>query len=61
MSLLQVQDLSVIAHNAGRDVTLVDRVSFELAEGEILEIASPETFYTNPSHPRTQKFLEQIL
>ncbi len=36
MSLLQVQDLSVIANNAGRDVTLVDRVSFELAEGEIL-------------------------
>ncbi|RMO72829.1 hypothetical protein ALQ35_100431 [Pseudomonas fluorescens] len=36
MSLLQVQDLSVIAHNAGRDVTLVDRVSFDLAEGEIL-------------------------
>lgn len=36
MSLLQVQDLSVIAHNAGHDVTLVDRVSFDLAEGEIL-------------------------
>ncbi|NVZ21682.1 ABC transporter ATP-binding protein [Pseudomonas costantinii] len=36
MSLLQVQDLSVIANNAGRDVTLVDRVSFDLAEGEIL-------------------------
>jgi len=27
MSLLQVRDLSVIANNAGRDVTLVDRVS----------------------------------
>lgn len=36
MSLLQVQDLSVIANNTGRDVTLVDRVSFDLAEGEIL-------------------------
>lgn len=36
MSLLQVQDLSVIATHAGRDVTLVDRVSFDLAEGEIL-------------------------
>ena len=36
MSLLQVRDLSVIANNAGRDVTLVDRVSFDLAEGEIL-------------------------
>jgi hypothetical protein len=28
MSLLQVQDLSVIATHHGRDVTLVDRVSF---------------------------------
>jgi len=36
MSLLQVRDLSVIANNSGRDVTLVDRVSFDLAEGEIL-------------------------
>lgn len=36
MSLLQVRDLSVIANNTGRDVTLVDRVSFDLAEGEIL-------------------------
>jgi len=31
-----VRDLSVIANNSGRDVTLVDRVSFDLAEGEIL-------------------------
>ena len=36
MSLLKVRDLSVIANNAGRDITLVDRVSFDLAEGEIL-------------------------
>lgn len=36
MSLLQVQDLSVIATHHGRDVTLVDRVSFDVAEGEIL-------------------------
>ena len=34
MSLLQVRDLSVIANNAGHDVTLVDRVAFDLAEGE---------------------------
>lgn len=36
MSLLQVQDLSVIANNTGRDAMLVDRVSFDLAEGETL-------------------------
>ncbi|MCE4056757.1 ABC transporter ATP-binding protein [Pseudomonas sp. Au-Pse12] len=34
--LLQVDELSVIARSNGRDVTLVDRLSFTLAEGEIL-------------------------
>ncbi|UCZ87561.1 ABC transporter ATP-binding protein [Pseudomonas sp. L5B5] len=34
--ILRVEDLSVIAHNEGREVTLVDRLSFDLAEGEVL-------------------------
>jgi len=34
--LLRVEELSVIARNGERDVTLVDRLSFDLAEGEIL-------------------------
>ncbi|UMZ12879.1 ABC transporter ATP-binding protein [Pseudomonas sp. MPFS] len=34
--VLRVDELSVIAHDHGREVTLVDRLSFDLAEGEIL-------------------------
>ncbi|SDT21501.1 ABC transporter ATP-binding protein [Pseudomonas fuscovaginae UPB0736] len=34
--VLQVQDLSVVAHNGAAPLTLVDRLSFDLAEGEIL-------------------------
>ncbi|WP_095159355.1 ABC transporter ATP-binding protein [Pseudomonas sp. Irchel 3E13] len=34
--LLQVEDLSVIARLEGRDVAVVDRLSFSLGEGEIL-------------------------
>ena len=49
-----------VTHEMGFAREVADRIVF-MAEGEILEIASPETFYTNPSHPRTQKFLEQIL
>jgi peptide/nickel transport system ATP-binding protein len=35
-AILQVNDLSVVAHNLKGDVTLVDRVSFDLHQGEIL-------------------------
>ncbi|EFL51105.1 ABC transporter related protein [Solidesulfovibrio fructosivorans JJ]] len=49
-----------VTHEMGFAREVADRIVF-MADGEILEIASPETFYTNPSHPRTQKFLEQIL
>lgn len=34
--VLQVQDLSVVAHDGATPLTLVDRLSFDLAEGEIL-------------------------
>jgi general L-amino acid transport system ATP-binding protein len=30
-------------------------------EGLVVEEAPPETFFTNPSHGRTRRFLEQIL
>ena len=32
-----------------------------MAEGEVVEEAHPEVFFTNPSHERTRRFLEQIL
>jgi general L-amino acid transport system ATP-binding protein len=31
-----------------------------MAEGEVVEIAPPEQFFTAPAHPRTQQFLQQI-
>jgi general L-amino acid transport system ATP-binding protein len=32
-----------------------------MADGEVVETADPETFFTAPSHERTRRFLEQIL
>jgi general L-amino acid transport system ATP-binding protein len=29
--------------------------------GEIVEMATPEVFFTNPQHDRTKLFLNQIL
>jgi ABC-type polar amino acid transport system ATPase subunit len=30
-------------------------------EGQIVEIAPPSVFFTNPSHERTKQFMSQIL
>jgi len=32
-----------------------------MADGEVVEEAEPETFFTNPAHERTRRFLDQIL
>jgi general L-amino acid transport system ATP-binding protein len=32
-----------------------------MAEGEVVEVADPETFFTNPSQERSRRFLDQIL
>jgi general L-amino acid transport system ATP-binding protein len=32
-----------------------------MADGVVVEEADPETFFTNPAHQRTRRFLEQIL
>ncbi len=32
-----------------------------MADGEVVEEAEPERFFTAPSHQRTRRFLEQIL
>ena len=39
---------------------VADRVVF-MDEGEIIEQASPKTFFNNPQNERTQLFLSQIL
>jgi general L-amino acid transport system ATP-binding protein len=31
-----------------------------MAEGQVVEMAPPEQFFTRPAHPRTQQFLQQI-
>jgi polar amino acid transport system ATP-binding protein len=49
-----------VTHEMGFAREVADRIVF-MDEGQILEIATPEQFYSNPQHPRTQKFLEQIL
>ena len=32
-----------------------------MAEGEVVEVAEPEAFFTNPSQERSRRFLDQIL
>jgi polar amino acid transport system ATP-binding protein len=32
-----------------------------MAEGKIIEQGPPDSFFSNPQHPKTQTFLGQIL
>ncbi len=50
----------VVTHEMNFARQVADRVVF-MAEGEIVEVGTPEHFFTNPSEPRTQLFLSQIL
>lgn len=50
----------VVTHEMGFARTVADNVIL-MADGRIVESASPETFFTHPSHPRTRQFLDQIL
>ncbi len=50
----------VVTHEMGFAREVADRIIF-MDEGRILEEAPPAKFFTTPEHPRTQKFLEQIL
>ena len=49
-----------VTHEMGFARQVADRVIF-MADGEIVEEAAPETFFTTPKHERTQAFLGQIL
>ncbi|WP_315860066.1 amino acid ABC transporter ATP-binding protein [Cyanobium sp. N5-Cardenillas] len=65
--------LEVMQNLAADDITMVvvtHEVKFArhvahrvvlMAEGEVVEEAPPEVFFTNPSHERTRRFLNQIL
>jgi general L-amino acid transport system ATP-binding protein len=50
----------VVTHEMGFAREVADRIVF-MDEGEIIEVADPETFFNRPSSERTKRFLEQIL
>tara|TARA_R110001606_G_scaffold138039_1_gene276095 strand:+ start:163 stop:933 length:771 start_codon:yes stop_codon:yes gene_type:complete len=50
----------VVTHEMGFARKAADRVIF-MADGEIVEEAEPEEFFTNPQSPRAQDFLSKIL
>ena len=45
-----------VTHEMGFARDVADRVLF-MSEGRILERATPEAFFTNPTHPRARQFL----
>jgi general L-amino acid transport system ATP-binding protein len=49
-----------VTHEMGFAREVGDRVIF-MADGQIVEVGSPEHFFTNPREERTQLFLSQIL
>lgn len=50
----------VVTHEMGFAREVADRVVF-MDQGEIVEVGTPGHFFENPEHPRTKKFLSQIL
>lgn len=50
----------VVTHEMGFAKEVADRVIF-MDEGKVLEIGTPEHFFTTPEHDRTKLFLKQIL
>ena len=49
-----------VTHEMGFARAVAHRVIF-MDRGEIIEIAKPDVFFSNPSHERTRTFLSQIL
>lgn len=50
----------IVSHEMGFTREVASRVWF-MDNGELLEDAPPEAFFTNPSHPRARKFLQDVL
>ena len=50
----------VVTHEMGFAREVADRVVF-MADAEIVEVGTPEHFFTNPAEDRTKLFLSQIL
>ncbi|MGL4503837.1 MAG: amino acid ABC transporter ATP-binding protein, partial [Planktothrix sp.] len=49
-----------VTHEVGFAREVADRIVL-MADGILVEEATPEEFFTNPQEERTQKFLSQIL
>ena len=49
-----------VSHEMGFARAVADRMVF-MAEGEIVEVGTPEHFFENPQEERTKQFLSQIL
>jgi general L-amino acid transport system ATP-binding protein len=49
-----------VTHEMGFAKTVADKVIF-MDHGQIVEIAPPEEFFSNPKSERTQLFLNQVL
>ncbi|WP_020391145.1 amino acid ABC transporter ATP-binding protein [Kribbella catacumbae] len=56
----QNMTMVVVTHEMGFARSAANRVVF-MADGEIVEEATPETFFTNPTSRRAQDFLGKIL
>jgi polar amino acid transport system ATP-binding protein len=52
--------MAVVTHEMGFAREVADRVVF-MDAGQVLEVGTPEHFFTNPQHERTKLFLSQIL
>jgi polar amino acid transport system ATP-binding protein len=50
----------VVTHEMGFAREVADQVVF-MDEGKIIEVGTPEHFFTNPENDRTKLFLSQIL
>lgn len=49
-----------VTHEVGFAKEVADRIVF-MADGLLIEDTTPDVFFNNPNHERTQKFLSQIL
>ena len=54
------QEIVLSTHEMGFARAVADQVVF-LAEGKVLEIAPPDTFFGSPTHPEVKAFLGQVM
>lgn len=52
--------MAVVTHEMGFARRMANRVAF-MDHGQLIEVASPEDFFTSPRTQRAQQFLSRIL